>query len=66
MNELFIKSKMQISQVAIYTLEGIQVKIIPNYIFNTKIELSDLSKGVYLVRVSDLDNNIFIGKFIKE
>ncbi len=65
-NELFIQSEIPISQVTIYTLEGMQIKIIFNYTTNSKIELSSLSAGVYLVRLMGKDGSIFTGKFIKE
>ncbi len=51
-----------IDTVTLTTLDG---KTIPITVVENKIDISDLSKGIYLINIKDSDNNYFSDKIIK-
>jgi hypothetical protein len=61
--ELFIKSEMPIKKVEIYTLAG--VLLLSENNFNEKIFVSDLPKGVYLLKVYS-GSRIAVSKIVKK
>ena len=62
-NELFIKSDLPIKRVEIYSLTGVLLKLENNFI--EKISVSNLLRGVYLIKVYT-ENGIAVSKFMKE
>jgi len=62
-NEIFIKTDSQIKRVEIYSLTGALLLLENN--FNEKISVSDLPKGVYMLRIYT-DNGLTIEKIVKE
>lgn len=53
------------SQIAIYNMYGQQLKLVENADANTMISVSDLSSGVYFVRISSGNKENTV-KFVKE
>jgi len=62
-DDIFIKSELQIEKVEIYSLTG-ALKILENN-FNESVSVSELSKGVYLLKVYT-DKGVAISKVIKD
>ena len=64
---LNVKSKKPIKQIAIYDLQGRQIKTmaLTGNLITTKVDLSNLSKGVYFVSIKT-ETGIQISKIIKE
>ena len=58
---LNIKINKEVKHVQVYNLQGQRVKTATN----KSINVSNLSDGMYLVRITTLDNNIKTKKFIK-
>ena len=61
--DLFIKSDLQIEKVEVYTLLGSPV--ISEHNFKDKISLSNLTSGIYLLKVYS-DNDLTVCKIVKE
>lgn len=53
------------SQIDILNIEGQIIKVINAQVLNTSFNISELSKGIYFVKVKN-ENGIFVKKFIKE
>jgi len=62
-NDIFIKSDLQIEKVEIYSLTGALLILENN--FNEKLFVSDLSEGVYLLKVHT-DKGLAVSKIVKE
>ena len=61
--EIFIKADLQIEKVEIYSLTGALLILESN--FNEKLFVSDLSEGVYLLKVHT-DKGLAVSKIVKE
>ena len=61
---LYIKSRVPVASVAIYTMQGSQVLNIPSAVDH--VDVSTLAEGVYIVKIALPDNNSFSGRIIKE
>lgn len=59
-----IDSEIPITRVDIYTIESILKKSV--VLQNTTIEISDLSSGVYLLKLFSEEDTVFIRKIIKQ
>ena len=62
-NEIFIKSELPIKKVEIYSVTGVLLLSVND--FKEKISVSNLSKGVYILKI-DLDNDTIFRKIVKE
>jgi len=62
-NEIFIKSKLQINKVELYSLTG--TLLLSDNNFPEKIVVSTLSKGIYLLNIFT-DKGLFVRKFEKK
>lgn len=67
-SEIAIGYEAPVRTVVITTIGGQVVKenVFTNGLLNPVISLGDLAKGIYLVRVADIDNRQGVGKFIRE
>lgn len=63
-NFLNIETQETIKEVYIYNLLG--EKVIVNQISNDTIDVSNLAKGVYLIKIISENDKTFISKFIKQ
>jgi len=61
-NVLNIKMDSDLSQVVIYNLQGQKVKESTT----KQVNVSNLSRGIYLVKIEDENGNIATKKFIKK
>ena len=65
-NDLYIKTPSEKSVIKIYSLQGSLLKTISAYQSHEQIDVSTLQSGVYLVKISGSDGNVYAGKFVKE
>ena len=63
---LYIKTPSEKSVIKIYSLQGSLLITLSAYRSNDQIDLSSLQSGVYLVKISGPDGNVYAGKFVKE
>ncbi len=63
-NVLNIKSASSIEKVDIYNIVGKQILSTKGFVNSTEINISNLSSGVYLVKIIDQNNNSAIKKLI--
>jgi len=61
---LYIKSKVEVSSAMVYSLQGAQVINITTS--TDQIDMSGLAVGVYIVKVTLVDNTIYSGKVNKK
>ncbi|NLR89699.1 S8 family serine peptidase [Flammeovirga agarivorans] len=64
-NELFILSEKGISSVDILKTSGQQISSPPHWDGN-KVDITNLSKGLYIIRIEQQDGSIYHKKLIKE
>ena len=64
--DLYIKTLSEKSVIKIYSLQGSLLITLSAYRSNDQIDLSSLQSGVYLVKISGPDGNVYAGKFVKE
>jgi hypothetical protein len=57
---------MEVEKVQVFSVTGQLVKSFSNVSLNDQYSISDLNKGIYLVKVIDADNNEKTLKLIKE
>lgn len=62
-NQVFVTSDVEIKKIEVYNLTGVKVKM--NDSFDTSIDISDLNRGTYFVKVFTKEGN-FMQKLIKE
>lgn len=67
-SEILIRYDAPVHDVVITTIGGQVVKkeVFTNGKMKPVVSLGDLAKGIYLVRVTDIDNRQGVGKFIRE
>lgn len=66
-NMLFLENDKALVRVEVYDFLGKLVKAISTSIGNTAmLETNDLDKGIYLVKAINVDQKVYIQKFIKE
>jgi len=63
-NDFFSVSKPA-SQVSLYTLTGQLIKEFGEYPAEYQYPISDLAKGLYLIKITDQDGRSKLSKFVK-
>ncbi|MHC1778388.1 MAG: T9SS type A sorting domain-containing protein [Lentimicrobium sp.] len=63
-NILYIRSESALSKVAIFNIAGLQVKDYNDVL--QSIDVSDLKKGIYMIRLTDVKNRTISSEFIKK
>jgi len=60
--KLFIRSNNELKKVSIYNVLGKEIKI---PFTNNQINVSGLVKGIYLIKIADINNRVELQKFVK-
>ena len=63
-DKLYIKKEVATALVEVYTIAGAQV--IPEGKLENCLDISTLSNGMYLVKVTDLEGAVYIARFVKK
>jgi hypothetical protein len=64
-SELFISHNVKIDRIEIYNVTGSRVMSQSN-ISTESIDISDLNSGLYFIGITDVNNNHFVKKFVKQ
>ena len=63
-NSLFVS--LDATKLEIYTITGQLVKSFTSVVANQNINIEDIQKGIYFIKITNAENNVIKSKFIKE